>query len=362
MSSFKTINVAIIGCGKIAEKHATILTSKKIEQFNLVAVCDINKKKAKNFGKKFNINFFYNIDILLKSTDIDLVVICTSSGHHFKNAMTVSKYKKNIVIEKPICLDLLEAQKIVKIYNKNKNMLFVVMQNRLNPLIKLLKEVVEKNLLGKISSLSIRVWWCRDQNYYDQAAWRGTWKSDGGIFMNQGIHHLDMMTWLMGPVNSLVAMIKKRLVKIQTEDVGTSILDFKNGVLGTIEVSTALRPQNFENSITVLGECGNIKIGGLYMNDLEVFNLKNKMKGKILLKKYKKNKDNNHYLFYQNVFDNISKRNSSKKKYIDGNEAIKSLEIVHGIYQSIIKKRRIYFPIKPNVKNNTKKLIAELKN
>ena len=103
--------------------------------------------------------------------------------------------------------------------------------------------------------------------------------------MNQGIHHLDMMTWLMGPVNSLIAMIKKRLVKIQTEDVGTSILDFKNGVLGTIEVSTALRPQNFENSITVLGENGNIKIGGLYMNDLEIFNLKNKIKSKLLLKK-----------------------------------------------------------------------------
>lgn len=361
MLSSKIINVAIIGCGKIAEKHAIILTSKKIDQFNLVAVCDINKKKAKNFGKKFNINFYHDIEILLKSINVDLVVICTSSGHHYANAMTVSKYKKNIVIEKPICLDLLEAKKIVKIYNKNRNKLFVVMQNRLNPLMKLLKEVVEKNLLGKISSLSIRVWWCRDQNYYDQAAWRGTWKSDGGIFMNQGIHHLDMMTWLMGPVNSLVAMIKKRLVKIETEDVGTSVLEFKNGVLGTIEVSTALRPQNFENSITVLGKYGNIKIGGLYMNNLEVFNLKSKMKSKTLLKKYKKNKDNNHFLFYQSVFNSISKRNFSKKNYIDGNEAIKSLEIVHGIYQSIIKKKRIYFPIKPNVKNDKKKLIIELK-
>ena len=180
--------------------------------------------------------------------------------------------------------------------------------------------------------------------------------------MNQGIHHLDMMTWLMGPVNSLIAMIKKRLVKIQTEDVGTSILDFKNGVLGTIEVSTALRPQNFENSITVLGENGNIKIGGLYMNDLEIFNLKNKIKSKLLLKKYKRNKENNHYLFYQNVFDNISKKKSTRKEYIDGKEAIKSLEIVHAIYQSIIRKKRIYFPINQNIKNNKKKLIAELKN
>ena len=189
---------------------------------------------------------------------------------------------------------------------------------------------------------------------------RGTWKLDGGIFMNQGIHHLDLMTWLMGPINSLVAIIKKRLVKIETEDVGTAILEFKNGALGTIEVSTALRPKNLENSITVLGERGNIKVGGLYMNDLKVFDLKIK-KGISILRKYRKNKENNHLLFYQNVFDNIKKNNSSKKKYIDGNEAIKSLEIVHAIYKSVIKKSRIYLPLKPKIKNNQQRLLAELK-
>ena len=114
MSNFKKINVAIVGCGHIAQKHALILTSKKNKKFNLVAVCDINKEKAKNFGKKFKINFFYNIDNLLKSTNVDLVVICTSSGYHYENAMTVSKYKKNVVIEKPICLNLFEAKKVVK--------------------------------------------------------------------------------------------------------------------------------------------------------------------------------------------------------------------------------------------------------
>ena len=360
MLRLKKINIAIVGCGKIAEKHALILTSKKIKQFNLVAVCDVDKKKAKKFADKFIINVFFNIDNLLKTTNIDLVVICTPSGYHYENALAISKYKKNIIIEKPICLDLLEAKKIIKIYNQNKNMLFVVMQNRLNPLMQLLKEVVEKNLLGKISSLSIRVWWCRDQKYYDQAAWRGTWKLDGGIFMNQGIHHLDLMTWLLGPINSLVAIIKKRLVKIETEDVGTAILEFKNGALGTIEVSTALRPKNLENSITVLGESGNIKVGGLYMNDLKVFDLKNKKKSISILRKYKKNKESNHLLFYQNVFDNIKKNASSKKKYIDGNEAFKSLEIVHAIYKSVIKKRRIYLPLKPKNKNNHKKLSAEL--
>ena len=142
------------------------------------------------------------------------------------------------------------------------------------------------------------------------------------------------------------------MVKIETEDVGTAILEFKNGALGTIEVSTALRPKNLENSITVLGESGNIKVGGLYMNDLKVFDLKNKKKSISILRKYKKNKESNHLLFYQNVFDNIKKSASSKKKYIDGNEAIKSLEIVDAIYKSVIKKRRIYLPLKAKNKNN----------
>jgi UDP-N-acetyl-2-amino-2-deoxyglucuronate dehydrogenase len=358
----KSLNVAIIGCGKIGEKHAFILKSKKIKQLNLIAVCDINKDKAKQFGLKFNVNFFDNLETLLESTKVDLVTICTSSGHHYSNALTVSKYKKNIIIEKPICLSLSQAKDIVKIFKRNKNMIFVVMQNRLNPIIKLLKKAIDAKLLGRISSISIKVWWSRGQNYYDQADWRGTWDFDGGIFMNQAIHHLDMMTWLLGPVKSLVAIIKRRLVKIETEDVGSVILEFKNGVLGTMEASTALRPKNLENSITVLGELGNIKIGGLYMNDLEIYELQNKKKANFLLQKYKKEKkENNHYLFYQNVIENLSKRKKSNRKYIDGTEAIKSLELATGIYQSVIKKKRIYLPLKFNIKNNKIKLSSELK-
>ena len=139
----KVINVAIIGCGKIAEKHAKILKSPKLKQFNLVALCDIDKKKSYKFGKKYKVKSFNNIEDLLNSVEIDLVVICTSSGHHYSNALTVSKYKKDVIIEKPISLNLKDAKKIIKIYRKNKNRLFVVMQNRLNPLMRLLKETID---------------------------------------------------------------------------------------------------------------------------------------------------------------------------------------------------------------------------
>jgi len=358
----KILNVAIIGCGKIAEKHALILKSKKIKKLNLIAVCDVNKSKAKKFGKKYQVNFFDDINNLLKSIKVDLVVICTSSGHHYANALIVSKYKKNIIIEKPICLNLGQARNLVKVYKKNKNMMFVVMQNRLNPVIKLLKNVIEKKLLGKISTISIKVWWSRGQNYYNQASWRGTWDLDGGVFMNQAIHHLDMMTWLLGPVKSLVAIIKRRLVKIETEDVGSVLLEFKNSVLGTIEASTALRPKNLENSITVLGELGNVKIGGPYMNDLEIYELKNKKKANFFLKKYEdENKENNHYLFYQNVIENLSNKKIKNKEYIDGKEALKSLELATAIYQSAIKEKRIYLPLKSYIKNNKRKLLSVLK-
>lgn len=358
----RVINVAIIGCGKIAEKHAKILNSLKLKQFNLVAVCDIDKKKSYKFGKKYKVKSFNNIDDLLNSVELDLVVICTSSGHHYSNALTVSKYKKDIIIEKPISLNLGDAKKIIKIYKKNKNRLFVVMQNRLNPLMRLLKETINKKYLGKITNISIRVWWCRKQNYYNQASWRGTWELDGGIFMNQGIHHLDMMSWLLGPVKSLVAIIKRKLVNIETEDSGSAILEFKNGAIGTIEVSTALRPMNLENSITVLGENGNIKVGGLYMDNLELYKLKNNKAANSLLKKYRKDrKKNNHYLFYEDIFRDLSRKKTDVKKTIDGTEAIKSLELVTGIYHSVIKKKRIYFPMKNYIKNYKSKLLLALK-
>ncbi len=362
MKKFNVINVVIIGCGKIAEKHALILTSKVFKKFQLVGVCDTNKKKAISFGKKFKIKNFNNIDTLLESTKANLAVICTSSGNHYLNALTVSKYKIDLVIEKPISLNLLDANKIVRIFNNDNKKLFVVMQNRLNPLIKYLKEAILKNILGKITSISIKVWWSRDQKYYDEAAWRGTWEADGGIFMNQAIHHLDMMTWLMGPVKSVSAVIKRRLVKIETEDTGSAILEFKNGVIGTIEASTAIRPKNLENSITVMGDKGNIKIGGLYMNNLEINETKNKKVANLLLKKFLKIKNkNNHYLFYEHVLENLLNK-KKKEKHIDGKEAIKSLEIVTAIYQSVIKKKRIYLPLKTKIKNKKSNLLSELKN
>ena len=178
-----------------------------------------------------------------------------------------------------------------------------------------------------------------------------------GYFMNQGIHHLDMMQWLLGPVESVIAVIKKRLVKIETEDTGSAILEFKNGVLGTIEVSTAIRPKNLENSVTVLGENGNIKIGGLQMNKLEIYDFKNKKKTRNILRKNKIEDYNNHYLFYKNILENFTQ----KKKHIDGNEAMKSLEIVNAIYQSVIKKRKIYLPLKSKIKNKNLKLTLELR-
>lgn len=236
------------------------------------------------------------------------------------------------------------------------------MQYRLNTYIDLIKKIINKRQLGKITSMSIKVWWCRDQKYYDEAKWRGTWELDGGIFMNQGIHHIDMMNWLLGPVKSVTAIIKRRLVKIETEDTGSAILEFKNGVLGTIEVSTAIRPRNIENSIAVLGEKGNIKIGGLNMNEVEIYDFINNKKTKNLIRKNISNEKNNHFLFYKNIFNNLMDKKNSKNNFIDGNEAIKSLEIVNAIYQSVIKKRRVYLPIKSKIKNGKSKLLSELQN
>ena len=210
------------------------------------------------------------------------------------------------------------------------------MQNRFNNPVQIAKEYINNNKFGKIISITARVRWSRNQKYYDQASWRGTWKYDGGVLANQGIHHIDLMYYLGGKVSEAFAYSSRRLVKIQTEDTAVAVLKFKSGALGTLEVTTATRPRDLEGSISVLGSLGTIEIGGFAVNKMKTWSFINENEDdKEVLRKFSENPPNvygfGHKLFYDHVVECII---NNKKSFIDGREGQKTVRILEAIYKS----------------------------
>ena len=277
------LNIALIGGGRIAQKHidAIKLNSKDCK---LVAICEKNLIKQKKFNTLQNIKIYSDIDTMLSKERIDLVSILTESGNHFKHIKKISKYNKNIIVEKPLfikkaCLIFAKLSKTKK-FN-----LFVVKQNRFNEAIIKLKKAISNKRFGKIFSVSSRVRWARMQSYYDLDKWRGTEKLDGGVYANQASHHLDMILSIMGDVKSVYANGIKALAKIQMEDTAIVNIKFKNGGLGYLEATTATRPKDLEGSLTVLGSEGSAVIGGYAMNKIDEWIFTKSKKGDNILKK-----------------------------------------------------------------------------
>jgi len=350
------IKFALIGCGTVAKKHVESIN--RIENAKLVAVCDIDKKKAMDYGKEHRIPWYTNPDKMVENESIDVISILTPSGTHAQIVIDLVKYKKHFVIEKPLTLRLEDADAVIEACDIANIKIFVVQQNRFNLPIKKLKEAIDNDRFGKFVLGTVRVRWCRTQEYYDQKKWRGTWAWDGGVFTNQASHHIDMLIWMMGEVESVMAMTSTRLVKIEAEDTGVAILRFKNGALGIIEATTATRPRDLEGSISILGESGSVEIGGFFMNEIKVWNFNNNSpEDEEILSKYSKNPDIyawNHTEFLKDVVDSISK---NKRGLIDGLEARKSLELINAIYESGETGQEVYLRFRPRkcklgVKNN----------
>ena len=254
------LGVALLGCGRIAVRHAQLLSSGEIAGAKLVCVCDIDKSRAESFGKKHNVPYFVDLDSMMKecSDKIDIVSILTPSGCHAQNTLEVAPYKKHIIVEKPMALTLEDADKMIEACDKFGIRLFVVKQNRYNLPVQKLREALEAGRFGKIVMGSVRVRWCRDNAYYKQDSWRGTWAQDGGVFTNQASHHIDLLEWMLGDVESVFAKSRTALSDIETEDTGVAVLKFKNGALGVIEATTATRPKDLEGSLSILGELGSV--------------------------------------------------------------------------------------------------------
>jgi len=331
------LRFALIGCGRIAKRHSELLGLNQIRGASLCSVCDIDKNKAAKIGKQFNIPYYTDMNVMARSEKIDVFVVLTESGNHAKNVIELTKYSKHIIVEKPMALTLHEADSMIQACENVGVKLFVVKQNRFNiPVIKL-REALEAKRFGKLILGTIRVRWCRPQKYYDQDEWRGTWLMDGGVLTNQASHHIDLIEWLMGDVESVFAKSTNAIANIEAEDTAVVTLKFRNGALGIIEATTATRPHDLEGSISILGEGGTVEIGGFAVNEMKTWNFTNSIPDdKKVMKKYSVNPPNVYGFGHKAYYDYVVNCITNKGPHlVDGLIGRKSLELINAIYVSI---------------------------
>lgn len=340
------VKFALIGCGKIAHKHVQAL--KRLAEARIVGVYDLDLEKAKEFGNKYSLPVFENIERLVEEANPDVFDVLTPSGVHADNILELIKYRRHFVVEKPLALRLDQIDEILEKCDRYNLKLHVVQQNRFNPPIVKLKEALDKGRFGKLVLGTVRVRWCRTQDYYDSNSWRGTWAYDGGVLANQANHHVDMLIWLMGEVESVMAKIATRLVSIEAEDTAVAILKFKNGALGLIEATTATRPVDLEGSISVLGEKASVEVGGFFMNELKTWNFaENDSMDREVWEKWARVPNQpawNHTEYFKDVICNLKE---GKAGLVDGLEGRKSIELINAIYESAETGKEIFLRFVP---------------
>jgi predicted dehydrogenase len=331
------LKFALVGCGRIAKRHSELLGNKVIAGASLVAVCDVVLAKAEKIGKQFGVPYFADMHEMMKREKPDVVVILTESGLHAGHAVALAPYGAHIIVEKPMALTLEDADRMIRACDKHNVRLFVVKQNRFNVPVVKLREALDAGRFGKLVLGTVRVRWCRRQDYYDQDSWRGTWAMDGGVLTNQASHHVDLLEWMMGDVESVFAKSATALVNIETEDTAVVVLKFKSGALGIIEATTAARPTDLEGSISMLGENGTVEIGGFAVNEMKAWRFTHPQAGDDeVLKRFSVNPPNvygfGHQAYYEHVVDCISNK---QPHLVDGLEGRRSLELISAIYESI---------------------------
>jgi len=343
------LNIALVGCGRIAKRHSELLGHGQILGARLAAVCDIAQEKAEKIGRQFSVPYFSDMHIMMQKVNIDVVVVLTESGLHGEHVVALAPYKKHIVVEKPMALSLSDADRMIRACDEAGIKLFVIKQNRYNVPIAKLREALDAGRFGKLILGTVRVRWCRPQAYYDQDAWRGTWAMDGGVLTNQASHHVDLLEWMMGSVESVFAMSRTALVQIEAEDTAVVTLRFTNGALGIIEATTATRPKDLEGSLSILGEGGTVEVGGFAVNKIKTWNfVQPTPEDNKVVEKFSVNPPNvygyGHQAYYEDMVNCIR---TDKKHLIDGLEGRKSLELISAIYESIETGKEVSLRFRP---------------
>ena len=272
----RKIRIAIVGCGRISKNHFDSIM-KHQNNIELVSVCDSEKEILNKHMIKHKVKGYLDISAMLKNENLDLVALCSPSGLHANQTELCANHGISVMTEKPMATRWEDGLRMVNICDKKGVKLFVIKQNRENPTLQLLKRAISEKRFGKINMVHVNVFWTRPQKYYDQAPWRGTWEYDGGAFMNQASHYVDLLDWLVGPIDKVQSMMSTTR-DIEVEDSGVLNIKWRNGAIGSMNVTMLTYPKNLEGSITILGEKGTVRIGGVAANDIQHWEFDKKKK------------------------------------------------------------------------------------
>jgi UDP-N-acetyl-2-amino-2-deoxyglucuronate dehydrogenase len=340
----RKIRIAIIGCGRISKNHFGSIEKHK-DDLELTAICDIDHEVLKQHEEQYRVKGYLSLEETLQNEELDLVVICTPSGVHPEQAVMAAKYGVHAMTEKPMATHWQDGVRMVKACDVAGVYLFVIKQNRGNSTLQLLKRAVEERRFGKIHMVHLNVFWTRPQEYYDQAEWRGTWEFDGGAFMNQASHYVDLLDWLIGPVDKVQAMMTTTR-DIEVEDTGVLNVRWRNGALGSMSVTMLTYPRNLEGSIAILGEKGTVRIGGVAVNDIQhwEFDEPKEYDQQIQDANYQTTSvyGFGHPLYYKNVIDVLR---GDAEPETDGREGLKSLELLIAAYLSARDGKTVSLPL-----------------
>jgi len=325
------INIALIGCGRVSEFHCKAI--KKQKKLKLIACCDLDIDKANYLAKKYKAKSFSNYNEMLENLpQIDIVAIITPSGMHYQHAKSIiNKYKKNLIIEKPVCLKTANLINLFKIAKNKKVKIYSVFQNRYNKAVQRVKKAIKQNELGDIRVIGVRVRWCRPQRYYDLAEWRGTLSHDGGALTNQGIHHVDLLRYLGGEVDKVNATMRTLGANIEAEDTVVSSFTYRNKVVGSLEVTTAARPDDYEASISIVGSSGLAQIGGIAVNELQIFTPEPESCEKFSEDFSDCVYGDGHKILYEDIFQSIT---NNEPYSVSRNDCLQSIRLLHAFYRS----------------------------
>ena len=340
----RKIRIALAGCGRISTNHFNSIELHQSEM-ELVAVCDTDRTILERTTASYGVPGYVVFEEMLRESRPDLVALCTPSGVHPEQAIIAATQRINVMTEKPMATRWKDGVRMVKACDENKVRLFVVKQNRRNTTLQLLKRAITEKRFGRIHLVHLNVFWSRPQSYYDQAAWRGTWEFDGGAFMNQASHYVDLLDWLIGPVDKVQAMMSTSR-DIEVEDTGVLNVKWRNGALGSMSVTMLAYPKNLEGSITILGERGSVRIGGVAVNDIQLwqFDEPRDYDNELEAANYQTTSvyGFGHPLYYKNVIDVLR---GVAEPETDGREGLKSLEILIAAYLSARDGRTVSLPL-----------------
>ena len=344
---------ALIGCGRIAVNHIKAALNNKLQ---IVAVCDVIEEKMEALLAKYNLQNETSIkrytdykQMLAENADIELISIATESGLHAEIALYCIEHNKNVIIEKPMAMSIADADKIIEAAGKYGVKVSACHQNRFNVAVQKMRKALEAGRFGKISHGSIHVRWNRDKNYYDQAPWRGTWAQDGGALMNQCIHGIDLLRWMMGgEIDEVYGKTKQQFHRyLEAEDLGMAVVGFKNGAVATIEGTTNVYPKNLEETLYLFGETGTVKIGGTSTNNIDVWDFADETEADAENKGLKEATSNvygnGHTSLFADVIDAIK---NNRQPYVDAKAGRDALELVLAIYKSAAEGKPVKLPLK----------------